>query len=172
MPEPDEPTPILSTHVLPSGEVHMVDVRPKQATHRRAVAQGAVSMRPETVARVQRRDAPKGEVLAAARIAGIMAAKRTQELIPLCHAVALTSVVVDIDLDPARGRMVITAIAEAYDRTGVEMEAMVAVSVSCLALYDMLKGVDREMVIEDVKLLEKIGGRSGDFKRGPGAAKR
>lgn len=155
----------LSTHLSPAGEVHMVDVSRKPETARRAVATATVRMRPETVEKLARHEAPKGEVLATARIAGIMAAKRTPELIPLCHAIALTRVAVDIEVDVPGARVTVTATAEAYDRTGVEMEAMVAVSVASLTIYDMLKGTDREMVVSEVKLLEKSGGRSGHFRR-------
>ncbi|MFO0755459.1 MAG: cyclic pyranopterin monophosphate synthase MoaC [Byssovorax sp.] len=151
-----------------AGDVRMVNVGPKPMTERRAVATAFVQMKPETVERLARRDAPKGEVLATARIAGIMAAKRTPELIPLCHTVALTKVTVDIELDVAASRVLLTATAEAVDRTGVEMEAMVAVSVACLTIYDMLKGVDREMVLSDIKLVEKSGGKSGHFLRDEG----
>jgi cyclic pyranopterin phosphate synthase len=156
----------LSTHLSPAGEVHMVDVAKKPKTERRAVATATVRMHPETAQKIAQKDAPKGEVLATARIAGIMAAKRTPELIPLCHGIALTRVAVDIEVDVPGARVIITATAEAYDRTGVEMEAMVAASVAGLAIYDMLKGIDREMVVSEVKLLEKSGGRSGHFRRG------
>jgi len=155
----------LSTHIGPRGEVRMVPVANKPATHRRAVAAGSVRMRPETAARIARGDAPKGEVLATARLAGIMAAKRTPELIPLCHGVALTHVAVELAVDEPGAAVHVTATAEAVDRTGVEMEAMVAVTAACLTIYDMLKGVDREMVIGEVRLLEKSGGRSGHFRR-------
>lgn len=148
----------------------MVSVDGKPVTHRRAVAGATVRMRPETAARLARGDTPKGEVLAAARLAGIMAAKRTPELIPLCHGVALTHVAVDLAVDEAGAAVHVTAAAEAVDRTGVEMEAMVAASVACLTLYDMLKGIDREMVLGDVRLVEKSGGRSGHFRRGEPAA--
>lgn len=155
----------LSTHVSAAGEVRMVPVEGKPATHRRAVAAGSVRMRPETAARLARGDTPKGEVLATARIAGILAAKRTPELIPLCHGVALTHVSVELDVDEAAAAVHVTAAAEAVDRTGVEMEAMVAVSAACLTLYDMLKGVDRDMVLTDIRLIEKSGGRSGHYRR-------
>jgi cyclic pyranopterin phosphate synthase len=153
----------LSTHLSASGEVRMVDVAAKPKTERRAVASGSVRMKPETIQRITQNAAPKGEVLATARIAGIMAAKRTSELIPLCHIVALTKVKLDIAVDVQASKVDITAVAEAVDRTGVEMEAMVAVSVACLTIYDMLKGVDREMVVSEIKLLEKSGGKSGHF---------
>lgn len=158
----------LSTHLSARGEVRMVPVADKPATRRRAVAAGSVRMRAETAARLARGDggaSAKGEVLATARLAGIMAAKRTPELIPLCHGVALTHVAVELTVDEPGAAVHVTATAEAVDRTGVEMEAMVAVSVACLTIYDMLKGVDREMVIGDVRLLEKSGGRSGHFVR-------
>ncbi|MDI1445865.1 cyclic pyranopterin monophosphate synthase MoaC [Polyangium sp. 6x1] len=155
----------LSSHLGPRGDVRMVDVAEKQPTQRRAVAVACVRMRPETASRLARGDTPKGEVLATARIAGIMAAKRTPELIPMCHAIALTHVAIALDVDEAAARVTITASAEATDRTGVEMEAMVAASVAALTLYDMLKGIDREMVVEDVMLVEKSGGRSGHFRR-------
>jgi cyclic pyranopterin phosphate synthase len=163
-----EATRAISTHVLPSGEVRMVDVAAKPKTERRAVASGSVRMKPETIQRITQNAAPKGEVLATARIAGIMAAKRTSELIPLCHIVALTKVKLDIAVDVQASKVDITAVAEAVDRTGVEMEAMVAVSVACLTIYDMLKGVDREMVVSEIKLLEKSGGKSGHFLRNEG----
>ena len=159
---------ILSTHVNADGAVHMVPVGEKSPTARRAVAMGVVKMRADTAARLARRDTPKGEVLATARVAGIMAAKRTPELIPLCHAVALTGVTVDLEIDAPGARVIVTATAGAHDRTGVEMEALVAVSVACLTIYDMLKGIDREMVIGEVKLLEKSGGRTGHYVRGEG----
>jgi cyclic pyranopterin phosphate synthase len=155
----------LSTHLNERGAVHMVDVGEKPETDRRAVASAIVRMHPETAARLANNSAPKGEVLATARVAGIMAAKRTPELIPLCHAIALTRVAVQIDVSEGEGLVRVTATAEARDRTGVEMEAMTAVSVACLTLYDMLKGIDRAMVISEIKLLEKSGGRSGHFQR-------
>jgi cyclic pyranopterin phosphate synthase len=155
----------LSNHLNEAGEVHMVDVARKPTTERRAVARGAVRMRAETIARLAQRDTPKGEVLATARLAGIMAAKRTHEIIPLCHAIALTHLEVILDVDEAAATVHVTAIADAFDRTGCEMEALVAVSTACLTVYDMLKGIDREMVISDVMLVEKSGGRSGHFRR-------
>jgi cyclic pyranopterin phosphate synthase len=164
-PPPAESPTNLSSHLGPSGEVRMVDVAPKTATQRRAVATATVRMRPETAARLGRGEVPKGEVLATARVAGVMAAKRTPELVPLCHTVALTHVSVQIEVSASAGTALVTATAEAVDRTGVEMEAMMAVSIASLTIYDMLKGIDREMTIEDVKLLEKSGGRSGHFRR-------
>jgi len=165
-PPPPQVAPTISTHVNAEGAVHMVPVGEKSVTQRRAIANGVVKMRADTAARLLRRDTPKGEVLATARIAGIMAAKRTPELIPLCHAVALTGVTIDIEVDAPSARVIVTATADAHDRTGVEMEALVAVSVACLTIYDMLKGIDRELVISDVKLLEKSGGRTGHYERG------
>lgn len=163
---PNEPSAIsISTHLNEDGEVHMVPVGAKPVTARRAVAAGVVTMHPDTAARLLRRDTPKGEVLATARIAGIMAAKRTPELIPLCHAVALTAVTVDIEVDGPGARALVTATADALDRTGVEMEALVAVSAACLTIYDMLKGIDRDLVIGEVRLLEKSGGQRGHYVR-------
>jgi cyclic pyranopterin monophosphate synthase len=155
----------LSTHLDERGAVHMVDVGEKPETNRRAVASAIVRMQPETAARLANSSTPKGEVLATARVAGIMAAKRTPDLIPLCHAIALTRVAVEIEVSESEGIVRVTATAEARDRTGVEMEAMTAVSVACLTIYDMLKGIDRAMVISEIKLLEKAGGRSGHFQR-------
>jgi len=159
------PAGTLSNHLNQAGEVHMVDVARKPKTERRAIARGSVEMRADTLARLMGRDAPKGEVLATARVAAVMAAKRTHEIIPLCHAVALTHLDVKIEIDEEASALHVTAVADAYDRTGCEMEAMVAVSTACLTIYDMLKGIDRDIVIGDVKLMEKSGGRSGHFKR-------
>ena len=156
---------LLSSHLTESGDARMVDVGEKDITARRAVASSTVRMRRETFRRLAQNDTPKGDVLAAARIAGIMAAKRTSELIPLCHGIHVTSVEVQIDLDGATSSVHIFATAEAVDRTGVEMEAMVAASIAGLTIYDMLKGIDRDMSITDVKLLEKSGGRTGHYVR-------
>jgi cyclic pyranopterin phosphate synthase len=155
----------ISTHIGPTGDVRMVDVADKPTTHRVAVATSRVRMRAETIERLSRGDTPKGEVLATARIAGIMAAKRTPEIIPMCHGIALSHVEVQIEIDKPSSTVRITARAEAIDRTGVEMEAMVAASIAALTIYDMLKGIDREMVVEQVMLVEKSGGRSGHFRR-------
>jgi cyclic pyranopterin phosphate synthase len=155
----------VSRHLSPTGEVHMVDVGTKAVTHRRATATGIVKMHPDTAGRLARHETPKGEVLATARIAGIMAAKKTPELIPLCHGIALTRVEVLVDVEPKVGIVTISAVAEAHDRTGVEMEALTAVSVACLTVYDMLKGVDKEMTIGEIRLLSKSGGRTGDYVR-------
>jgi cyclic pyranopterin phosphate synthase len=155
----------FSSHLSDEGEVRMVDVGEKPATLRRATASGHVSMRRETLRRVEESDVPKGDVLSTARLAGIMAAKRTPELVPLCHHVRLTKVDVHVELDPREERVSVLAVVEARDRTGVEMEALAAVSAACLAVYDMLKGIDRDMVISDIKLLQKSGGRSGNYVR-------
>jgi len=156
------PEPRLS-HLSARGEAHMVDVGGKSETLRRAVARAHVRMQAATVERLRSGSTPKGDVLAVARIAGIQAAKRTPELIPLCHALRLTRVTVDVQVEPAGVR--IDAAAEAFDRTGVEMEALVAASTAALTIYDMLKGIDRGMKIE-VSLEEKIGGASGTWSRG------
>jgi cyclic pyranopterin phosphate synthase len=159
------PAGTLSNHLNQAGEVHMVDVARKPKTERRAIARGTVHMRADTLARLTSREAPKGEVLATARVAAVLAAKRTHEIIPLCHQVALTHLDVNIEMDIPGNAVHVTAVADAYDRTGCEMEAMVAVSLGCLTIYDMLKGIDRDIVISDVKLMEKSGGRSGHYKR-------
>jgi cyclic pyranopterin phosphate synthase len=152
----------ISTHVDSRGQAHMVDVGTKDVTLRRAVAQAHVAMSEATRARLRAGDVAKGDVLATARIAGIQAAKRTPELIPLCHAIALTRVTVDLLIGD--DGVSIEAVAEARDRTGVEMEALTAASVAALTVYDMLKSVDRGMRIS-VELLEKSGGRSGTWTR-------
>ncbi len=154
------------SHLDADGEVHMVDVGEKPVTARRAVARASVRMRPDTVARLRAHDAPKGDVGATVRIAGIMAAKRTSELIPLCHALALTRVTVDVAWTDEGAE--ITAAVETRDRTGVEMEAMTAASVAALTLYDMVKGMERGVRVERVELVEKSGGRSGPWRREEG----
>jgi len=154
------------THLSERGEAHMVDVGGKDVTVRRASARARVRMNRETARLLQSGETPKGDVLAAARIAGILAAKRTPELIPLCHGIALTRVT--IELTPTADGVDIVCAAEARDRTGVEMEAMVGASVAALTLYDMLKAVDRAITY-DVSLLEKSGGKSGDFLAKPRA---
>jgi cyclic pyranopterin phosphate synthase len=151
-----------STHLSSRGEAHMVDVGAKPVTLRKAIAHAHVAMQSDTAARLRTGSAPKGDVLAAARIAGIQAAKRTPDLIPLCHVVALTRVVIELRLEEAG--VTIEATAEARDRTGVEMEALVAASTAALTVYDMLKGIDRGMTIR-VNLHEKSGGRSGAWQR-------
>ncbi|HEU4411556.1 MAG TPA: cyclic pyranopterin monophosphate synthase MoaC [Polyangiaceae bacterium] len=157
---PPPATP-LSNHLNEAGEAHMVDVGPKAPTQRRARAEARVQISAGTLERLRQGDAPKGDVLAAARIAGIQGAKRTAELIPLCHPVALTRVEVSLEFAPWGVR--VTATAEAFDRTGVEMEAMVAASVAALTLYDMLKGIERG-ISYSVHLVEKTGGRSGTWR--------
>lgn len=151
------------THLDARGAAHMVDVSAKAATERVAVAEGYVRMSPATLALVLRGNAKKGDVLGAARLAGIMAAKRTHELIPLCHPLALTKVTVDLAKDGARG-LRIEAMAKVTGQTGVEMEALTAVSVACLTVYDMVKAVERTMRIEGIRLIEKSGGRSGHYR--------
>jgi cyclic pyranopterin phosphate synthase len=158
------------THLSKSGDARMVDVGAKPITHRRALAAAVVRMMPAAARKIAEGQGAKGDVLAAARIAGIMAAKRTPELIPLCHTVALTKVGVQLDVDADEGAVYIKAAADAHDRTGVEMEAMVAASAAALTIYDMMKAVDRGMVIEQVVLLEKSGGRSGLYRRDPDTA--
>lgn len=141
----------------------MVDVGAKAATHRVAVAEGRIRMQPATLALIERGTAKKGDVLGVARIAGIMAAKRTAELIPLCHPVALTRVALSLVPEPSTASVRVQATAETVGPTGVEMEALTAVQVALLTIYDMCKAVDRGMVIGDVRLLEKHGGKSGSF---------
>lgn len=142
----------------------MVDVGSKQETERTAVAQGAVKMQPATLAMILAGDAKKGDVLGTARIAGIMAAKRTHELIPLCHPLLLTKVSVDIEADDSLPGLRVTALARVTGKTGVEMEALTAASVACLTIYDMAKAADRAMTISDIRVVEKSGGKSGDYR--------
>jgi cyclic pyranopterin phosphate synthase len=153
------------THLNEHGQAAMVDVAGKTVTSRTAVAQGEVHMTLETLRAIREGNAPKGDVLAAARIAGIMAAKRTPDLIPLCHPLLLSKVAVDIALDDAPPRAVITATVRCQGQTGVEMEALTAVSVAALTIYDMAKALEKTMVITNVRLLEKQGGKSGDWQR-------
>jgi cyclic pyranopterin phosphate synthase len=153
------------THVDAEGTARMVDVSAKAVTRRRAVARAVVRMKPETAALVQAGDAPKGDVLGVARIAGIQAAKRTSDLIPLCHPLGLDHVDVDAVVDVAAGTVTLTAEAGLEARTGVEMEAMTAAAVAALTVYDMVKGLERGVAIEAVVLLEKSGGRSGTWRR-------
>ena len=150
------------THLDSEGRARMVDVSAKPATKREAVATGLVRMRPKTRELALSGDAKKGDVVAAAEIAGVMAAKKTAELIPLCHPLALTKV--EVRVEPAEAGLAVTARVATTGPTGVEMEALTAVSVACLTLYDMLKAVERGMVIEAVRLLEKSGGASGDWR--------
>jgi cyclic pyranopterin phosphate synthase len=153
------------THLDEHGRARMVDVGDKPATDRRAVARCVVRVSPETAAVVASGDAPKGDVAAVARIAGIQAAKRTSELIPLCHPLALSFAGVEVEVDTAAGTITITAETRTTGPTGVEMEALTAASVAALAVYDMVKGIERGAVIENVALQEKSGGRSGDWRR-------
>jgi len=153
------------THLDEHGDARMVDVGGKPVTARRAVARAVVRMTPETARIVAAGDAPKGDVLGVARIAGIMAAKKTGELIPLCHPMGLDHVDVDGVVDVEAGTVTITASAGVTARTGVEMEAMTAASVAALTVYDMVKGVERGVAIEEVVLLEKSGGASGTWRR-------
>lgn len=151
------------THLDEKGRARMVDVSEKGETLRVAVAQGEVLLDPETFARVLEGDVKKGDVLAAARIAGIMAAKKTPELIPLCHPVRLSNVRVEFLPDEARSSIKIEAEARALDKTGVEMEALVAVGVAALTIYDMVKSLKRDAVITGIRLMRKSGGKSGDY---------
>jgi cyclic pyranopterin phosphate synthase len=152
------------THLNAKGEAHIVDIGDKAVTRRRAVAQARITALPETIATILAGGLKKGDALAVARIAGIMAAKKTADLIPLCHPIPLTKVSVDIEGD-GETCIVITATAETTAQTGVEMEALVAASTAALTLYDMAKGIDRAMTIGDICVLEKSGGKSGDFVR-------
>src|SRR6056297_1610247 len=152
------------THLDASGQANMVDVSQKEVTSRVAIAEGRIVTRPETIAVIRSGDAKKGDVLGAARIAGIMAAKRTHELIPLCHPLMITKAKVDCVIDEELPGVRVTAEVRVGGQTGVEMEALTAVSVACLTIYDMVKAVDKEMQIEGVRLLEKAGGRSGHYK--------
>lgn len=153
------------SHLDARGRARMVDVGAKDETERRAVAEARVVMAPETLALIQDASVPKGDVIATARLAGIMAAKRTHELIPLCHQLNLTSVGVEIEAEAALPGLHIVTEAKLRGRTGVEMEALVAASVAALTVYDMCKAVDRGMEVRDVRLLEKSGGRSGTWTR-------
>jgi cyclic pyranopterin phosphate synthase len=154
------------THFDKEGRAKMVDVTGKASTVREAVARGTVSMKPETLRLIQDKKIPKGDVLCVARVAAIQGAKKTSELIPMCHPLNITSVSIDFSLDDKRHNIDIEAHVKVTGQTGVEMEALTAVSVAALTIYDMCKAVDKEMVISDIKLMEKKGGRSGHFKRG------
>uniref|UniRef100_Q07NF7 Cyclic pyranopterin monophosphate synthase n=1 Tax=Rhodopseudomonas palustris (strain BisA53) TaxID=316055 RepID=Q07NF7_RHOP5 len=152
------------THIGSKGEARMVDVSHKPATDRVAVAEGRVLMRPATLDLILSGDAKKGDVLGTARIAGIMAAKRTAELIPLCHPLALSKVTLQIEPDASLPGCVVRATVKVTGPTGVEMEALTAVSVACLTVYDMIKAVQRDVVIDGIRLLEKQGGKSGHYR--------
>jgi len=155
---------MMLTHFDAKGQAHMVDVSAKEETARRAVARGVVVMRPETLALVEAGTARKGDVLGVARLAGIMAAKRTADLIPLCHPLPVTKVAVDLTPDPAIPGVVIEATVATTGRTGVEMEALTAVSVAALTVYDMLKAAEKSMRISDIRLVLKEGGKSGLYE--------
>lgn len=154
------------THFDAAGQAHMVDVSDKDVTMREAVAQGCVVMRPETLAMAQG-GARKGDVLGVARLAGIMAAKRTSDLIPLCHPLPINKVSLDLVADPALPGIRVTAAVRTTGPTGVEMEALTAVSVACLTIYDMLKAAEKSMVVQDIRLVRKSGGKSGDYEANP-----
>jgi len=155
---------IALSHIGAEGEARMVDVSAKEATSRVAVAEGRVRMSSATLAAIRMGNAKKGDVIGAARIAGIMAAKKTSDLIPLCHPLALSKVAVDIVPDEALTGLLVSAEARCVGPTGVEMEALTAVAVACLTIYDMAKAIDRSMTIEGVRLVEKRGGKSGDWR--------
>ncbi|WP_430008896.1 cyclic pyranopterin monophosphate synthase MoaC [Methylophaga lonarensis] len=153
------------THFNPAGEAHMVDVGGKAVTQRLAVAEGIISMLPATLQLIEQGGHKKGDVLGIARIAGIMAAKKTADLIPLCHPLALTKVSIDFQIHPAENRVHCQATVATSGQTGVEMEALTAVQVALLTIYDMCKAVDRGMTMTDIRMLEKAGGKSGHWQR-------
>src|SRR5450830_219140 len=155
------------THIDPRGQARMVDVSAKNMTERLAIAEGRVVMRKETLDLVLAGNAKKGDVLGAARLAGIMAAKRTHGLIPLCHPLPITKVEIDINPEHSLPGFVVQATVKVTGQTGVEMEALVAVSIACLTIYDMVKAIERGMRIEGIRLLEKRGGKSGDYRAEP-----
>jgi cyclic pyranopterin phosphate synthase len=157
------------THFDREGQAHMVDVAAKASTHRVAVAEGRITMLPATLALIESGNAKKGDVLGIARIAGIQGAKKTSDLIPLCHPIALTRVTVEFEVEAASQSVLCRATAECTGQTGVEMEALSAVSVALLTIYDMCKAVDRGMLIGGVRLMEKTGGKSGRFVAEAGA---
>jgi cyclic pyranopterin phosphate synthase len=152
------------THIGGSGEARMVDISEKKVTERVAIVEGRVVMSMATLALILKGNAKKGDVLGAARLAGIMAAKRTHELIPLCHPLAISKVQIDIKPDRKRAGLVVRATVKVSGKTGVEMEALTAVSVACLTIYDMVKAVERGMRIEGIRLIEKRGGKSGPYR--------
>jgi cyclic pyranopterin monophosphate synthase len=156
------PTPL--THFDAHGQAHMVDVSAKGETHRVAVARGTIRMQPATLALIQAGSAKKGDVIGVARVAAIMAAKRTAELIPLCHPLPITRVTVNFEIDAAASSVHCTAQVETLGRTGVEMEALTAVQIGLLTVYDMCKAADRGMVMGEIRVLEKSGGKSGDWR--------
>jgi cyclic pyranopterin monophosphate synthase len=156
------------SHIGPDGRARMVDIGSKVETERTAIAAGRVRMAPDTLQRALLRDTKKGDPIAIAELAGIMGAKRTSDLIPLCHPLPLTSVTVSIERDGEANALRVIATAKTTGRTGVEMEALTAVSVACLTLYDMLKAIDKAMAIEGIELIEKTGGKTGDYRK-PGS---
>ena len=156
------------SHLNEHGEARMVDVTGKDVTSRTAVAQGFIAMAPETLQLIQTGEAKKGDVLATARIAGIMAAKRTHELIPLCHPLPITKALVEFELSDAPVGVRVTSEVKVTGQTGVEMEALTAVSVACLTIYDMLKAADKAMRFDGIRLIEKTGGRSGHYRADAG----
>lgn len=153
------------THLDSEGKAKMVDVSDKPETQREAIARGSVYMKPETIALIKKKAIKKGDVITVAKVSGIMAAKKTSELIPLCHPLNITSVTVEITMDEHNNRLDIESRVKTLAQTGVEMEALTAVSIAALTIYDMCKAVDKEMTISDIMLIEKKGGRSGDFKK-------
>jgi cyclic pyranopterin phosphate synthase len=157
------------THLDERGAARMVDVSDKAVTHRTALAEGFVAMQPATLAQIEKGEAKKGDVLAAARIAGIMAAKRTHELIPLCHPLAITKAAIAFEVSREPAGIHVSAEVKVAGPTGVEMEALTAVSVACLTIYDMLKSADRAMTITAIRLTEKSGGRSGHYRAAGGS---
>lgn len=152
------------SHFNQSGEAHMVDVGHKNTTHRVAIASGHIRMQPETLEKILEGTHKKGDVLGIARVAGIMAAKRTSDLIPLCHPLPLTKVEIDLQPDATQSLVLCTVTTETHHVTGVEMEALTAVQITLLTIYDMCKAIDKEMSIEAIRMLEKRGGKSGDWK--------
>ena len=154
------------THLSTGGEANMVDVGAKAETARTAIAEGSVTMKPATLAAILAGDAKKGDVIGTARIAGIMAAKKTHELIPLCHPLGLEKISVEISPDEALPGLRVVATARVTGKTGVEMEALTAASVACLTIYDMAKAIDKAMVLTGIRLVEKTGGKSGDYRIG------
>ena len=165
-PDPSNP-PSPLTHFDAAGQAHMVDVGAKEQTHRVARASGFIAMREATLALIAQGHARKGDVLGVARIAAILAAKRTSDLIPLCHPLPITRVAVEFEIDPQRSGVLCIAQVESFGRTGVEMEALCAVQIGLLTIYDMCKAADRGMVMGEVRVLEKHGGKSGDWVADP-----
>lgn len=159
----DDSNPL--THFNARGEAHMVDVGEKQVTSRKAVAEGWIVMQLETLQRIAEGGHKKGDVLGIARVAGIMAAKKTPDLVPLCHPLMLTRVNIDFDIDAQNSAVCCIATAETTERTGVEMEALTAVQIALLTIYDMCKAVDRGMIMQNIQLVEKSGGKSGHWQR-------